>query len=130
MPNTITQGIVAKLASTRFVRNALEDNADLSAFKEKPSLRVICGVGTILFSYVIGWPAVALFGALSAYHKEPLIVLIGGPVMYGISHLVFILGMYLAGARYTWIFLRWLTRIGIKKLLQWYPDAAPLDTSL
>ena len=121
--------LVAKLASTRFVRNAIEDEADLSAFKRKPSLRVVLGVGAIALSYVIGWPLIALLGTLSVYFQEPLIVLLGGPAAYGLSHLTFMLGMYLAGARYSWIFLRWLTRVAMLKLLKRYPDALPQGSS-
>ncbi len=122
------QKLVAKLASTRFVRNAMEEEADLSAFKQKPSVRVVLGVGAIALSYVIGWPLIALLGALSVYYQEPIIVLLGGPAAYGLSHLTFILGMYLAGARYSWIFLRWLTRITMLKLLKRFPGSAPPDS--
>lgn len=119
--------IVAKLASFPFVRSALEEKADLSAFKQKPTLRIISGVGFIALSYLIGWPLIALLTAISVYYKEPLIAGIGGPVVYGISHLTFIFGMYLAGARYSWIFLRWATRMAMLKLLKRYPDAMPPD---
>jgi hypothetical protein len=108
--------IIKKFAETRYVRSAIEDKADLSAFKKKPSVRVVFGISTIAFSYVIGWPAVAALGALSVYLEKPLIVAIGGPLVYGLSHLVFILGMYLAGADYTKIFLRWATRVTVEKL--------------
>ncbi|MBN2591427.1 MAG: hypothetical protein JXA96_16295 [Sedimentisphaerales bacterium] len=37
--------------------------------------------------------------------------------MYGLSHLVFIIGMYLSGAKYSMIFLRWATRKAMQKLL-------------
>ena len=127
-PKINMQKLVAKLASTRFVRNAMEEEADLSAFKQKPSVRVLLGVGAIALSYVIGWPLIALLGALSVYYQEPIIVLLGGPAAYGLSHLTFILGMYLAGARYSWIFLRWLTRITMLKLLKRFPGAAPPDS--
>ena len=122
--------LVARLASTRFVRSALEEGADLSAFKQKPSVRVILGVSAIAFSYVIGWPLIAFLGTLSVYLREPLIVLLGGPAAYGLSHLVFILGMYLAGARYSWIFLRWLTRVTMLKLIKRFPAALPPEGSL
>ncbi len=118
------KGLIRKLAQTPFVRHAMEDEADLSAFKEKPSLKVILGVTAILMSYVIGWPLVVVFSTLSVYFKEPLLAA-GGPIAYGLSHLVFLLGMYLAGARYSWIFLRWLTRVGMLKLMRRYPDAFP-----
>ena len=107
--------LIDKIAKTRFVRSAVEEKADLSAFRERPTLRIILGVSAIGFSYIIGWPAVAFLGTLSIYFKEPLIVVIGGPVTYGLSHLVFLLGMYLAGAKYTRIFLRWAARVLVEK---------------
>lgn len=118
----MVEKIVAKLAKTRFVRNAIQDNADLSAFREKPSFQVISGIFLIAFSYVIGWPVVILASTLAVYFKQPLIAL-AGPVSYGLSHLVFLLGMYLAGARYSWIFMRWLTRVTMLKLMRRYPGA-------
>ncbi len=108
-------------ARTEFARKALEEKADLSPFREKPSARILAGIFLMAFSYVIGWPAVALFGVLSIYFSQPLIVILGGPAIYGTSHLVFLAGMYLAGARYTYIFLRWATR----RFLEKYLDSPP-----
>jgi uncharacterized membrane protein AbrB (regulator of aidB expression) len=108
--------IFNKLAETDYVRNAIEEQADLSAFKQHPTPRIILGTAAIAFSYVIGWPAVSLLGTLAVYFKKPLLVVIGGPLTYGLSHLVFLLGMYLAGARYTKIFMRWATRMAMEKL--------------
>jgi hypothetical protein len=54
------------------------------------------GVGMVLFSFVIGWPMVALFGVLSAYSHAPALLLLGS-ACYGFSHLVWMFGMYLAG---------------------------------
>lgn len=118
---TLIEKLVAKLAKTRFVRNAIHDNADLNAFREKPSFQVILGVSAIALSYVIGWPVVVLSGTLAVYFKQPLLAL-AGPISYGLSHLVFLLGMYLAGARYSWIFMRWLTRVTMLKLMRRYPN--------
>lgn len=111
---------VQRLAATAYVRRAIEERADLSAFKQRPSLRVITGVGAIMFSYVIGWPLIAVLGAISIHLNQPLVVAVGGPVAYGLSHLVFLLGMYLAGAEYSMIFLRWATRVAVVKLLNRY----------
>ena len=119
--------LVTKLASIGFVRRAMEDKADLSAFRQKPTARVIAGVTAIALSYLIGWPLIALLTTAAVYYEEPFIALVGGPVAYGLSHLTFILGMYLAGARYSWIFLRWLTRVGMHKLLKRYPQVLPPD---
>ena len=97
----------------------MEDQADLSAFKEKPSPRIIAGLLAIMISYIIGWPAVAALGFLALKLHEPWIVVVGGPLTYGLSHLVFMLGMYLCGAVYSLIFLRWLTRVSVGKLQAW-----------
>ena len=112
----IKTNILNRIADTDYVRSALNDKADLSAFKERPSIRIILGVSAILFSYIISWPAIGALGALSVYLNKPLLVVIGGPLLYGFSHLVFIFGMYLAGAKYSKIFLRWATRIAMEKL--------------
>jgi hypothetical protein len=111
---------VQRLAATAYVQRAIEDHADLSAFKERPTLRVVAGVGAIMFSYVIGWPLITVLGAVSIHLNQPLIVAVGGPAAYGLSHLVFLLGMYLAGAEYSMIFLRWATRVAVVKLLDRY----------
>ncbi len=115
--------LIKRIAETRFVRCAMTEQADLSAFREKPTPRMVIGITVMAFSYIIGWPAVGGLGALSFYLNKPLILAIGGPMVYGLSHLVFILGMYLAGAAYVLIFFRWLTRIGMEKLLTWFPVA-------
>jgi hypothetical protein len=109
--------LVHRLAATAYVRRAIEERADLSAFRQRPSLRVVAGVGAILFSYVIGWPLIAVLGVAAVHLNQPLVVAVGGPVAYGLSHLVFLLGMYLAGAEYSMIFLRWATRMAVVKLL-------------
>ncbi len=112
--------VVRKIAATAYVRRALAEKADLSAFKKKPSARILLGVFLIGFSYVIGWPAVAALGALAVYFDQPLVALIGGPLTYGLSHLVFIAGMALSGAEYSAIFLRWATRVLMEKLMKRY----------
>lgn len=113
--------IIKKIAETRYVRSAIEDQADLSAFKEKPSMRIIIGLAVIGFSYIIGWPAISALGFLSVYLNRPLLIAIGGPLLYGLSHLVFMLGMYLAGYNYTKIFLRWATRVAVEKWMSKSP---------
>jgi hypothetical protein len=123
----LCQGPVLRLARTKFVRQAMRDQADLSAFREKPTPRIIAGVSAIIISYIIGWPAVALIGFIAARIREPWLAAIGCPLVYGLSHLVFMLGMYLAGATYSVIFLRWLTRVGMEKMLAWIRSDLPMD---
>lgn len=111
--------LIIKISEINFVRTAIEGQADLSAFKGKPSLQVITGVLLISFSFLLGWPAVAVSGVLAIQLNEPLIAVVGGPLIYGFSHLVFLLGMYFSGARYSVIFFRWLSRVSVEKLLVW-----------
>jgi hypothetical protein len=117
----IRRGLL-KIADIDFVRTAIEEEADLMAFKEKPSLQVITGVFLISISFVLGWPAVAALGVVAIQLDEPLIAVIGGPLVYGLSHLVFLAGMYFSGARYSLIFFRWLSRVFVEKLLSWVPS--------
>lgn len=112
--------IVKRIASTPYARRAIEEKADLAAFKEKPTVRILLGVFLIGFSYVIGWPAVSALAGLAVYFREPLVAIIGGPLAYGLSHLVFMAGMYLSGAKYSAIFLRWATRVIVEKLTRRY----------
>ena len=110
---------IVKIADTDFVRSTIEERADLSAFKEKPTLMVLAGVFAIAASFVMGWPAIAALGYISVKLENPWIAVVGGPLTYGLSHLIFIFGMYLSGATYSIIFLRWLTRVSVEKLLAW-----------
>jgi len=114
---TPARKIASIIARTAFARKALDEKADLGLFTAKPSARMLFGIFLIGLSYLIGWPAVALFGVLAVYCKEPLIVIIGGPAVYGLSHLVFIAGMYFAGAQYAYAFLKWATRKALEKVL-------------
>ncbi len=76
---------------------------------------MMIGLVLIGFSYLIGWPAVAALGILAAYFREPLLVVVGGPFTYGLSHVVFIIGAWLAGAPY---YIRILTRYATESLFR------------
>jgi hypothetical protein len=87
---------------------------------------VISGVTAIAFSYVICWPLIALLGIASVHFGNAAIVVVGGPVAYGLSHLLFLLGMYLTGAKYSRIFLRWAVCRVLTRLMAHY--RLPLPT--
>ena len=115
----LTEKIILHLAATNFVRSAIEERANLDAFKEKPTPTVLAGVFAIAISFVLGWPSVTALGILSIKMRTPWIVAIGGPLVYGFSHLVFLFGMYLSGTVYSLIFCRWLTRVTMERALAW-----------
>ena len=114
---TVIKRIANRIAQTKFASKAINENADLNALKEKPSARLCLGMFLMGISYIIGWPAIGLFAGLSLYWHQPLIIAIGGPLLFGLAHLVFLAGMYLAGGKYIIVFLRWATRITLEKLM-------------
>lgn len=111
--------ITLALVNTGFVRSAMAERADLAPFREKPTPTILFGVFLIGLSFLLGWPAVAVLGMISLKLHTPWIVVVGGPLIYGFSHLVFIAGMYISGGTYTLIFCRWLARVVAERALAW-----------
>jgi peptidoglycan/xylan/chitin deacetylase (PgdA/CDA1 family) len=111
--------LARKLASTAYVRRAIEKQVTLNAFKTSPSPRFLFGLGLVLFSFILGWPMVALFSLLSAYFHAPALLILG-PAFYGFSHLVWMFGMYLAGRnciKYADAILSWILRKAVERVL-------------
>jgi peptidoglycan/xylan/chitin deacetylase (PgdA/CDA1 family) len=111
--------LARKLASTAYVKRAIEKQVTLDAFKTSPSPRFLFGLGLVLFSFVLGWPMVALFSILSAYCHAPALLILG-PAFYGFSHLVWMFGMYLAGRnciKYADAMLSWILRKVVERVL-------------
>ena len=102
--------ILERLARTAYVRRALEQPVDLGALRRRPTRRVWFGIFLAVLSYVICWPVILFLGWLAWRLEQPLVVVVGGPVVYGISHLTFLAGAYFAGSEYMWTVLRWATR--------------------
>ena len=113
----IIKKLANRIAKTKFARRAINDGADLRAFKEKPTAKNYLGIFLMCCSYIIGWPGVGLIGVLSIYWHEPLLIIIGGPLLLITSHLIFLVGMYLAGGKYVMVFFRWATRVTLEKLM-------------
>ena len=111
------QKLINIVVKKEFVRSAIREKADLIAFKERPSFGILFGVFLIVFSYVLAWPTISVLGSLAALYSRPLLIVVGGPLMYGLSHLVFIIGMSLAGAKYSMIVFRWAVRKAMQRLL-------------
>lgn len=106
-----------QMVRLRPVRRAILEAADLGAFRQRPSRRLIVGVGLILLSLLMGWPAVLLAGFLAVAYENALLFFLGGPVVYGFSWVVWGLGILVAGrdvVRYCHIFARW----GIRRLAE------------
>lgn len=110
--------LAARLAKTRYVRGILENPADLGEFRRKPTPRLIFGLFLMGLSYVLGWPAVATLGVIAIWLDEPLIAALGGPAIYGFSHLLFFVGALVARApHYFNVLLRYSVERLFRKLL-------------
>jgi len=105
------------LSQKKFIIKLMENPADLSEFKQRPTPRLITGLFLMAFSYVIGWPAIAALGVLAVWYKEPLIAVIGGPTIYAISCLVFLFGAWLARAPH---YLGTLTKFATQSFIRKY----------
>src|SRR4030043_1475601 len=111
--------LAQKLASTAYVRKAIQEQVTLEVFKIRPSFKFLVGVSLVLFSYVLGWPMVGLFSFLSAYYQAPALLMVG-PAFYGFSHLVWLFGMVLAGRdciKYADIMLSWFLSKVVERTL-------------
>ena len=105
------------LARKKYCRTAIEDRADLSAIREKPTMSMIVGIIMIVFSYVIGLPTVIALGVLAVSMGKPLVGIIGGAIIYAISTIIFIIGIKMAGKKYFHLFSRWVVRVVLEKIL-------------
>jgi uncharacterized membrane protein len=110
--------IADRVARTQYGNTALKEEIDLGYFKQPPPPKIIIGLLLLALSYLIGWPAVVLCGILAVYFREPLILVIGGPLTYGLSWAVFGISMLLLGMhsyKGADLILRYMIKIFIKK---------------
>lgn len=108
--------ILAKqMLKIRFVRKAVRENADLQIFRQKLTPRIIAGLICIAASYIFCWPVIGVIGIASAYWHQPLWVVAGTPVVWGLCHFLCMFGVYLAGSRHSKALLKWVVRVFVEK---------------
>lgn len=98
------------LARTKYGQRALATDADLAAFRQKPSPRLCFGLGLIVSSYLTGWVALTMGGILALEGEATLTLAAGGVALFVLVHTMFAAGVWLAGANYAATLLHWLTR--------------------
>jgi hypothetical protein len=104
-----------RLARTKFGQKALTQADGLNILEQKPTHRVYGGLALMALSYLAGLPALAFLSYLSVKKSLPLIIAIGGPVVFGLVHIMFGIGVYLAGQNYAMEALLWATKRFLKK---------------
>ncbi|MDP2855004.1 MAG: hypothetical protein Q8O28_12260 [Smithellaceae bacterium] len=105
------------VARKNYCKTAIEERADLSAIRGKPTMSMIVGIILIVFSYLIGLPTVIALGVLAVSMGKPLVGIVGGAMIYAISTIIFIIGIKMAGKKYFHVFSRWMVRIVLEKIL-------------
>ena len=103
------------LAQTKFGQKSLTKPDGLSIFKQRPSKRVYVGLILMGMSFLIGLPAVAFLSYLSVKLSKPMTIAIGGPSVFLLSHIMFGLGVYMAGQNYALEVLQWVTKRFLQK---------------
>jgi hypothetical protein len=98
-----------RLARTKFGQKALTRPDGLGILKQKPTTRVYGGLALMALSFS-GLPALAFLGYLSVKMSKPLIIAVGGPVVFILVHIMFGVGVYLAGQNYAMEALLWATK--------------------
>jgi len=83
------------LRARRLVQKALVTPVDSMVFV-RPSPRIVAGLSLLGASYLFGWPAIFAAGVVAGWLKQPKILLVG-PVLYGLSWLVFAASLALLG---------------------------------
>ncbi len=108
--------LARRLARTKFGQKALSQPEDgLSILKQKPGKRVYLGLALITISCLTGLPALAFLGYLSVKISKPMIIAAGAPAVLILVHIVFGVGVYLAGKNYVGEMLLWATKRFLQK---------------
>jgi hypothetical protein len=87
----------ARLRDTKLVQRALATPVDPALLK-RPSARIVAGLILLVASYLMAWPAIALVSAVAAWLRRPILLALG-PVLYGLSWLVFLVALVLIGSK-------------------------------
>jgi len=104
-----------KMALTKFGQKSLSNPDGLSILKHKPGKRVYVGLVLMATSFLLGLPALAFLSYLSVKLSKPMTIAIGGPVVILLVHVVFGVGVYLAGQNYASKMLQWATKRFLQK---------------
>jgi hypothetical protein len=103
-----------RLARTKFGRKALTQPDGLGILKQKPTTRVYGGLALMALSFS-SLPALAFLSYLSVKMSKPMIIAVGGPVVFILVHIMFGVGVYLAGQNYAMEALLWATKRFLEK---------------
>ena len=103
------------LAQTKFGQKSLAKPDGLSFLKQRPGTRVYVGLILITMSCVISLPALAFLSYLAVKLSQPRTIAVGGLFVLLSVHLIFGVGVYLAGQNYAIEVLQLATKRFLQK---------------
>ena len=112
---SLLRSIARRLALTKFGQKSLTKPDGLSILKQKPDTRGCVGFVLMAVSFLIGLPALAFLSYLSVKLSKPMTIAVGGPVVILLVHIMFGVGVYLAGQNYAANLLQWATKRFLQK---------------
>jgi hypothetical protein len=69
----------------------------MGLLRTRPTARIGLGLVLMAVSYPLAWPAMTLLGAWAVRWRSPVLGAVGVPVLYGLSWLVWMLGVWITG---------------------------------
>ena len=112
---SLLKSFARRLAQTRFGQKSLTQPDGLSILKQQPGTRVYVGLVLMAMSFLTGLPALAFLSYLSVKFNKPMTIAVGGPVVILLVHILFGVGVYLAGQNYAVTVLQWATKRFLQK---------------
>ncbi len=104
-----------RLERTKFGQRALAQPDGIGLLKQKLTPRVYVGLALVALSFLPGLPALAFLSYLSIKMSKPFIIAVVGPVVVVLAHVMFGVGVYLAGRNYAKEVLLWATKRFLEK---------------
>ena len=111
----LLRSVAMRITRTKFGQKSLSNPEGLSLLKQQPGKRVYVGIVLMAMSFLLGLPALAFLSYLSVKLSQPMTIAVGGPVVIIAVHMMFGVGVYLAGQNYASVVLQWATRLFLQK---------------
>jgi hypothetical protein len=112
---SLLRSLARRVAKTKFGQKSLSNPDGLSILKQQPGKRVYVGLVLMAMSFLLGLPALAFLSYLSVKLSKPMTIAVGGPAVIILVHIVFGVGVYLAGQNYGSKVLQWATKRFLQK---------------
>jgi len=111
----LLRSIARRLAQTEFGQKSLTKPDGLPILKQQPGAHVYVGLVLLAMSFLISLPVLALLSYLSVKLTKPMIIVVGGPIVFLSVHIMFGVGVNLAGKNYALEVLHRATKRFLKK---------------